>query len=444
MKSIKKSKKTKELLSASETMPEYTNLEYSCLEKRIDLKYNFDVFDSNTLSNIKKWLNQYGLSELKLRKQIREVKFSPKIDKNKFNLISLNSDYSGVGISANNFIDYFKSKNRLNGIAKLNFSSSLKTEEKFDKNPHPPIQLKGKNIFFINGDLMRAASHRFTKQNFKDCYKIGYWAWEMENLNPTWQDGFNFVDEIWSPSNFTAESIAKMTRKPIKVVPIPVNYHLVKKSAVNSSVSKLIKMKPYFLFMFDYLSDIERKNVLNLIKIFKSFEKLKDAPKLVIKSVNSDLNPESARNVRRQLGTGSKNIVVIDKKISKLEIRELLENALFYLSIHRSEGFGMTLAESMLLGTPVICTGYSGNLDFTNNENSILIDYKLTKPKSTANSIYRFQDAFWAEPDVSQTREIVKEIHSDPAIRASYSKIAKQSVHNYIKTSNVLLSSISE
>jgi hypothetical protein len=70
--------------------------------------------------------------------------------------------------------------------------------------------------------------------------------------------------------------------------------------------------------------------------------------------------------------------------------------------------------------------------------------YKITKPKSTANSIYRFQDAFWAEPDVSQTREIVKEIHSNPAIRASYSKIAKQSVNNYIKTSNVLLSSISE
>ena len=90
MKSIKKSKKTKELLSASETMPEYTNLEFSCLEKRIDLKYNFDVFDSSTLSNVKKWLNQYGLSELKLRKQIREVRFSPKIDEKKFNLISLN------------------------------------------------------------------------------------------------------------------------------------------------------------------------------------------------------------------------------------------------------------------------------------------------------------------------------------------------------------------
>ena len=71
-------------------------------------------------------------------------------------------------------------------------------------------------------------------------------------------------------------------------------------------------------------------------------------------------------------------------------------------------------------------------LDFTNKENSILIDYKLTKPKPPANSIYRFQGAFWAEPDVSQTREIVKEIHSNPAIRANYSKIAKQSINNYI------------
>jgi glycosyltransferase involved in cell wall biosynthesis len=441
MKGRKKAVKTKELLSASETMPEYSNLEYSCLEKRIDLKYNFDVFDSNTLSNLKKWLNQYGLNELKLRKQIRQVKFSQKIDEKKFNIISLNSDYSGVGISANNFIDFFKSNNKLNGIAKLNFSTSLKPKEKFDKAYNPPIQLKGKNIFFVNGDLMRAASHRFTKQNFKDCYKIGYWAWEMENLNPTWQDGLNFIDEIWCPSNFTAESISKMTTKPIKVVPIPVDYHLVKKAAGNSSVSKLIKMKPYFLFMFDYLSDIERKNVINLIKIFKSFEKLKDAPKLVIKTVNSDLNPESVRSVRRQLGSASKNIVVIDKKISKLEIRELIENALFYLSIHRSEGFGMTLAESMLLGTPVICTGYSGNLDFTNKENSILIDYKLTKPKPAASSIYRFQGAFWSEPDVSQTREIVKEIHSNPAMRDNYSKIAKQSINNYIKTSKILLSS---
>ena len=81
------------------------------------------------------------------------------------------------------------------------------------------------------------------------------------------------------------------------------------------------------------------------------------------------------------------------------------------------------------------------NLDFTNKENSILIDYKLTKPKPAASSIYRFQGAFWAEPAVSQTKEIVKELHSNPAIRANYSKIAKQSVNNYIKTSKILLSS---
>ena len=50
-----------------------------------------------------------------------------------------------------------------------------------------------------------------------------------------------------------------------------------------------------------------------------------------------------------------------------------------YVSLHRAEGFGLTLAEAMAHGKPVIATGYSGNLTFMNDGNSYLVPYKLTE-----------------------------------------------------------------
>ncbi len=67
----------------------------------------------------------------------------------------------------------------------------------------------------------------------------------------------------------------------------------------------------------------------------------------------------------------------MDKVLTDRETKSLVKLCDCFLSLHRSEGFGRGLAEAMYLGKPVIATGYSGNLDFTNDHNSCLVDYRL-------------------------------------------------------------------
>ena len=60
-----------------------------------------------------------------------------------------------------------------------------------------------------------------------------------------------------------------------------------------------------------------------------------------------------------------------------------------YVSLHRSEGLGLTMAEAMALGKPVIATGYSGNLHFMTPENSYLVDFARVRCRAGANRIRR-------------------------------------------------------
>src|SRR5213075_3478239 len=112
-----------------------------------------------------------------------------------------------------------------------------------------------------------------------------------------------------------------------------------------------------------------RKNPIGLIKAFiEAFPSADDAV-LVIKTINGDkriLEIEKLRYAAR----GRPDIVLKDGYLSQTENNTLTALADCYVSLHRSEGFGLTIAEAMALGKPVIATGYSGNIEFTNEDNS--------------------------------------------------------------------------
>jgi glycosyltransferase involved in cell wall biosynthesis len=89
-----------------------------------------------------------------------------------------------------------------------------------------------------------------------------------------------------------------------------------------------------------------------------------------------------------------------------------MKNALAYVSLHRSEGYGLTLAESMELGTPVIATGYSGNLDFMDETNSLLVDYDLIEVKDSSGA-YGLKSR-WADPTIRSASGHMRRVFDDP------------------------------
>jgi hypothetical protein len=164
--------------------------------------------------------------------------------------------------------------------------------------------------------------------------------------------------------------------------------------------------------MFDFHSVIERKNPMAAIEAFRHAFEPGSGASLVIKSINRTSKLDDYDRLRFA-ARGHPDIHLIDRYVSPSEKDAMLAAADCYVSLHRSEGFGLTPAEAMYLGKPVIATGYSGNLDYMTPDNSYLVDYTLC-PIGPGNFPYP-ADGEWAEPDLDHAARLMREVAGDPA-----------------------------
>jgi glycosyltransferase involved in cell wall biosynthesis len=102
---------------------------------------------------------------------------------------------------------------------------------------------------------------------------------------------------------------------------------------------------------------------------------------------------------------GDANIVFMDRHISAAEMNSLFISADCYVSLHRSEGLGLGMAHAMYLAKPVIGTGYGGNLEFMNSNNSLLVNYTMTQLEEESGPYEK--GTRWAEPNVEQAAELM-------------------------------------
>jgi SAM-dependent methyltransferase len=166
-----------------------------------------------------------------------------------------------------------------------------------------------------------------------------------------------------------------------------------------------------FLFSFDYHSVFERKNPLAVIEAYTRNFDPGDGAVLVLKSINADSAPEDHAKVLAA-ASGRPDVHVIDGYLSP-EFKNLMVAACdCYVSLHRAEGFGLTMAEAMYLGKPVVATAYSGNLDFMTEDNSFLVEHSLVQigPGATPYP----PEGQWAEPDVQHASRLMREVFEHP------------------------------
>ena len=242
-------------------------------------------------------------------------------------------------------------------------------------------------------------------------YNIGFWFWELARLPDAWHGALDRVDEIWVASRFVAETMAAATSKPVRTVRL----------AVDATPSRAYRRWEFglsddmftFLFTFNFNSYVARKNPLGTIKAFRvAFPGGNESVALVLKAMNADKGGDRIRLLEEAID-GDNRIRVIDRPMSRDEVFGLESVVDSYVSLHRSEGFGLGLAESMFLGKPVIGTAYSGNLEFMNDANSLLLDYRLM---AVGDREYPFPAGqVWADPDVGQAADHMRRLVGDPA-----------------------------
>ena len=133
-----------------------------------------------------------------------------------------------------------------------------------------------------------------------------------------------------------------------------------------------------FLFAFDFFSIIERKNPLGLVRAFTQAFRPGEGPTLVLKTINGEKRLTDLERLR-VAAADRPDIRLVDEYYTSEQKNALLRLCDCYVSLHRSEGFGLTMAEAMGLAKPVIATAYSGNMDFMSHENSYLVDYETSE-----------------------------------------------------------------
>lgn len=251
--------------------------------------------------------------------------------------------------------------------------------------------------------------------------RIGLWAWETDAIPPRWFSAFESVDEVWVPSRYTADVLNSVSSVPVLAMAHPVE------TPVLATVPHRLAVPDgfVFLFMFDYFSTIERKNPIGLIEAFKKAFAPDEGPRLLIKTLNGSRSIDSQEAVL-YAAADRPDIHVIDTSLNDDEKNALIAGCDCYVSLHRSEGFGLTMAEAMSLGKPVIGTGFSGNLDFMDEDNSLLVDYRLVSVGPDC-PIYP-PEGRWADPNPDHAASLMRQVYEDPAAASLLGERAREDV----------------
>jgi glycosyltransferase involved in cell wall biosynthesis/SAM-dependent methyltransferase len=271
------------------------------------------------------------------------------------------------------------------------------------------------NLLCVNADRTPEFARTVGPQFFQGRRTVGYWFWELQQFPAEMHAGFDVVDEVWAATRFVTSAIDRVGRRPVYHVPLGVPVFDSARGVTRESLG--LPAGFIFLFMFDFFSSMERKNPLGLIRAFKQAFREGEAT-LVLKSINGDRRLRELEQLRAAVADRS-DILLIDRYYDVESRSALMASADCYVSLHRSEGFGLTMAEAMALGKPVIATGYSGNLDFMNPSNSYLVEYTKTSVPASGGP---YACGTWAEPsdqDAAAQMRRVLEASDEAAARAA-------------------------
>ena len=308
----------------------------------------------------------------------------------------------------------------LNNLADPGSANQDFTFEHFSYgNPHPV------NLMHINADELPEFTCRKGRAYFADRYNVGYWAWELSQFPEEWHSSVQHLDEIWVPSNFSRESIARAA--PVPVVRIP---HCLPEDlptlALDRSHFGLPAEKFVFMYVFDFHSYMERKNPLGIIKAFQKAFRPDDNAVLIFKCSRPEFNATGFRVIKER--ARGLSFQTIERLMSRQEINTLIRLSDCYVSLHRSEGFGLTMAEAMSLEKPVIATNYSGNVDFMTAANSFPVNYRLIELDQD-HGPYK-KGNIWADPDVEHAAELMRFVYEN---RDKAKAVGRQAHHDMVR-----------
>lgn len=291
---------------------------------------------------------------------------------------------------------------------------SFDIEEVFGTEPGqdraPPLERgAGTVLLHFNPDHLTPLLMLLSRNQLRGKRLIGYWAWELARIPDLWISALDEVDEVWTPSDFVSDAVRRHTDKPVRTVPHPV---VQGQSGTPRRAHFGLGNQFVVLTMFSFASSFQRKNPIAAVRAFKqAFGNAADRL-LIVKVSQAHESPEEMALLIAAIGDAP-NIRVEQRMLSDEERLDLIASADALLSLHRSEGFGLVLAEAMAAGVAVIATNWSGNLDFMDETTALLVPFRMI-PVEDCKGVYDGREQ-WADSDVAMAAAYLRALAADPA-----------------------------
>jgi glycosyltransferase involved in cell wall biosynthesis len=307
--------------------------------------------------------------------------------------------------------------------AVMPFTQTISRQQRVFRDLGTAVPSFDTNLICVNADQVPLFFEIMRGQLLPAARNIGLWAWEVEDLPAAMAASERHLDEVWGISNFTAAALARCLTKPVRALPLPVVVPEVRRR----SRAELGMPEGFlYLFCFDYDSVFRRKNPLAVVAAFRQAFAERGDVVLYIKTTNAERHaPESEALLAAARGCA--NIVIRDAYVTTDDYVSMLDACDCYVSLHRSEGFGLTVAEAMALGKPVISTAYSATLEFANQSNSFPVPGPLVEVGDDA-APYPFHSR-WADPVITAAAEQMVRVYTDRSEAAAVGARARADIH---------------
>ena len=276
-------------------------------------------------------------------------------------------------------------------------------------------------------------------RSWADRYRIAYWAWETPKMPADWVWIADYLHEIWVPSHFVFDAAAAAFHQAgrddlivrLRIMPHPLPPVVAKTYLEAQQRFGLDPDVCEVLCLFDTKSSATRKNPWSVIEAWcLAFPEPATEARLTLKV--SDLTGDRpTQNRLHAVIMARPDIRILAEQLSDAEMDALICACDLMISLHRSEGFGLTLAEAMAAGVGIIATGWSGNMDFMTPANARLVPVKLVPVRDPAGPYAGYDkdhDQVWAEPDVAVAAAALRELTADDSARRDLILAAKSDI----------------
>ena len=253
--------------------------------------------------------------------------------------------------------------------------------------------------------------------------------WETESPPPLWADVFSAYDAVWTHSFFAARALQKVAHRPVAVVPIcvPVQEPRIRRRDNSHYV---------FVSMFDRHSCLDRKNPRGAVRAFRiGYQSLPAGATAVLRLKCHADTPADVLEVLRQ-DAGEAPVEFIAATLDDAGMEQLWQDCDCLLSLHRSEGFGLPVAEALSRAIPVIASRQGGILDFTDDSGCMLVSGHPAIPVSQ-RGLYR-EWSGWLEPDLEVAAKHIVSVVSNYSQAVDRAKHGREAIQDALSPRHVL------